>query len=78
MGRNPYEAIDRDMSSWTLACTHNGVRFFLSEDAAYTDLLSRARRFRWRDEAEAVALEHSEPGFRLEPMSVPAAMTEAA
>lgn len=69
-----FEDTDRDMSSWVLSCVHNGYRFFLSDSGTYTDILGNARRFRWFDLAEAAAPEHSEPGFALVPMTVPAAI----
>lgn len=73
-----FESTDRDMSSWVLTCEHNGTRFFVNDEGTYTDMLSRARRFRWADQAEACASEmNAEPGFALEPMGVPEAMNAA-
>lgn len=50
-----YEAIDRDMSSWVVACDKNDVRLYLTEEGLATDILSRAERYRWEDRADQVS-----------------------
>ena len=49
------EAIDKDMSSWVVTQTLRNTRFFISQDGYYTDILSRAKRFRYLDLAEMAA-----------------------
>ena len=72
-----YEAIDRDMSSWLVTSTRNNTRFFLTDDGVATDILSRARRYRWYDIAEEAATrandEYAWQGFDWFAMSVPEA-----
>jgi len=72
-----YEAIDRDMSSYVIACEYNGVRFYIGNNGLGTDMLTLARRYRWRDQAE-VAVQEAQTdrawiGFRWQVISVPAA-----
>lgn len=45
------------MSSWLVAASHNGTRFYIAdnESETATDILARAKRFRWADEADAAA-----------------------
>ena len=46
-----YESEDRLASSYVCTSVLNGVRFYLTEDGLYSDMLKRARIFRWHDEA---------------------------
>lgn len=46
-----YEAIDRHMSSWIVTCVKNRTRFYLTDDGVASDILSRARVFRWNEDA---------------------------
>lgn len=75
-----YEAIDRDMSSWTVSCVKRGTRFYLTDTGVATDILSRANRWRWRDEAGVAAdfarQERAWSGFRWRAFSVAQAMGE--
>ncbi len=50
-----YEATDRDMSSWVVATTENGVRLYLADNGVAVGLLSLATRYRWSDQAARAA-----------------------
>ncbi len=50
-----YEATDRFMSSWVVSCTLNGTRFYLTDERLASDMLSRAKVYRWEDEAAEAA-----------------------
>lgn len=76
-----YESIDRDMSCWVLWSRRAGTLLYISDNASETatDILANARRYRWRDQAEAVAIEMGRQfGWPWKPASVPAAMNRAA
>jgi len=74
-----YETIDKDMSSWIVSCTEltNRTRFYLNNDGTATDILSRAKRFRYYEQAMVAAIdargEKAWAGFEWEAMSVPEA-----
>lgn len=73
-----YEATDRFMSSWVVACERSGVLFFLTDEGLATDMLARAHLWRWQDHAEDAAKRATaEPGWKgfvWRAMSVPEAM----
>lgn len=50
-----YEAMDKQMSSWVVTGTLYNTRFYLTSDGLFSDILSHARLFRWRDQAETQA-----------------------
>ena len=71
-----FEAIDKDMSSWVVAGKARSTILFAT-DIGLTDMLPRAQRFRWMDEAQSVAnalnADRFCAGFNFEPVTVPAA-----
>ena len=72
------EAIDKDMSSYVVTCRKLTTRIFLTDDGLGTDILSRASRYRYLDQAEntakAARTEYAWKGFNWQPMSVPEAL----
>lgn len=74
-----YEAIDQDMSSWVVSTFYKGwTRFYLTDEGLGTDILSRAQRYRWIDQAEEAAhaakQEYAWHGFDWAPRSVAESM----
>lgn len=78
---NRFESIDRDMSSYVVACQKKSTLFFLTDEGLATDILSRAKRHRWEDKAveaaESACAEYSWSGFDWQAMSVPEAFVKA-
>ncbi len=75
-----YEAIDREFSSYLVTCGLGKARFYLTPERTATDMIERADRFRYHDEAEVVASEQRAERawagyFDWQPVSVPAAKT---
>ena len=73
-----YESIDREMSTWLVSCKMGTTRFFLTPEETATDILSRAARFRWFDQAnDAAGIQREasawQGGFDWQPISRPAA-----
>lgn len=76
--RNEFESIDRHMSCHVVTTVHQGTRFYIADNEAETatDILSRAKMYRWADQAEDAA-KRAETEFASwfwEPMMVPEAM----
>lgn len=61
-----YEAIDKEMSSFVVTSRTDMVtrRFYLTDEGLATDITSRARRFRYEDQAQKVAdIENEDPAW---------------
>jgi hypothetical protein len=67
-----YEATDREMSQWLVVALKNGTRFFLTDGGNATDMLVRARRFRYfdwaHDAAKRASAEYAWRGFDWQPL----------
>ena len=51
-----YRDMDRDAGGpWLVTCKRHGTRFFINQSGSGTDILSRARYYRSREEAEDAA-----------------------
>jgi hypothetical protein len=74
-----FEAIDREMSCWVVTNLRDGTRFYIAdnESETATDIWSRAKRFRWHDQAQRAASEANRSMFSgWAAISVPQAMNQ--